>query len=237
MNQDKEYVESLRELQQTQNIHFNNISLLLEAFVHRSYLNENPSVSLQSNERLEFLGDAVIGFLVTEKLFREFPHLNEGDMTRLRSQIVCQEGLSFLARKIHLGRYLLLSRGESLTGGRDRDSNLARTFEALIGALYLDGGLNSVEEFLSDRITTQGIVALMEQETSDYKSRLQEYTQGKYQLTPVYVTIQEEGPPHDRDFAVEVKIGDEVLGVGKGKSKKKAEENAAGKALEKLVPG
>ncbi len=235
MNQDKEYLITLRELQDNSGFHFNNVNLLMEAFMHRSYLNENPAISLQSNERLEFLGDAIIGFIITERLFREFPQLNEGEMTRLRSQIVCQEGLSALARQMNLGKYLLLSKGESLTGGRDRDSNLARTFEAFTGAIYLDQGLPSVKDFLFGKIITQEIIALMTSETFDFKSRLQEYTQAKYQLTPVYETIREKGPPHDRNFVVEVKAGEKVIGKGQGKSKKKAEEAAAMYALKKFV--
>lgn len=235
MNQGKEYIQSLEELQEASGFHFNNINLLMEAFMHRSYLNENPAISLQSNERLEFLGDAIIGFIITERLFQEFPQLSEGEMTRLRSQIVCQEGLSALARQINLGKYLLLSKGESLTGGRDRDSNLARTFEAFTGAIYLDQGLPSVKDFLFSKITKQDILALMTSETFDFKSKLQEYMQAKYQLTPVYETIQEEGPPHDRIFVVEVKAGEKIIGKGQGKSKKKAEEDAAKYALENLI--
>jgi len=228
-------VQALAELQESIGLRFTDPDLLLEAFVHRSFLNENPSVSLRSNERLEFLGDAVIGFIITERLFKEFPLLSEGDMTRLRSQIVCQEGLSALARQTGLGKYLLLSRGESLTGGRDRDSNLARTFEALVGALYLDRGLPAAKDFFFSRITSEGILSLIASETFDFKSKLQEFAQARFQLTPVYETVKEEGPPHDRSFVVEVKLGDEVTGRGQGKSKKKAEEEAAKYALENLT--
>lgn len=235
MNQEKAYVQALGELQETMGLRFTDPDLLLEAFVHRSFLNENPSVFLRSNERLEFLGDAVIGFIITERLFKQFPLLSEGEMTRLRSQIVCQEGLSALARQIGLGKYLLLSRGESLTGGRDRDSNLARTFEALVGALYLDRGLPAAKDFLFSRITAEGLLALMVSETFDFKSRLQEFAQAKFQLTPVYETVKEEGPPHDRNFFVRVRLGDDVAGTGEGKSKKKAEEEAAKYALENLT--
>lgn len=235
MNQDKESIQALVELQETLGFRFNNINLLLEALTHRSYINENPTIPLESNERLEFLGDAIIGFIITERLFREFPLLREGEMTRLRSQIVCQESLSALARQINIGKYLLLSKGESLTGGRDRDSNLARTFEALVGALYLDQGLPAIKDFLFSKITTQGILDLMASETFDFKSKLQECTQAKYQLTPGYETVKEEGPPHDRNFVVEVKIGEKIIGKGRGKSKKKAEEDAARYALEKFI--
>lgn len=235
MNQDKEYIQTLERLQEDLGFRFNNINLLLEALAHRSYLNENPTIPLQSNERLEFLGDAIIGFIITERLFQEFPLLSEGEMTRLRSQIVCQEGLSALARQIKLGKYLLLSKGEILTGGRDRDSNMARTFESFVGALYMDRGLPAVKDFLFSKITVQNILALIESENFDFKSKLQEYTQAKFQLTPIYETVKEEGPPHDRNFIVEVKAGKKVLGKGQGKSKKKAEEDAAKYALVKLV--
>lgn len=232
---EKEYAESLEELQRNSGFHFNNMNILVEAFVHRSYLNENPGSPLHSNERLEFLGDSIIGFVIAEKLFRELPQLSEGEMTRLRSQIVSQEGLSALARQIDLGKYLLLSRGEGISGGRDRDSNLARTFESLMGAIYLDQGLPAVKDFLNRMVMSQDVVALMTSETFDYKSKLQEYTQAKYQVTPVYETVEEEGPPHDRNFLVIVKAGEKVIGEGKGKSKKKAEEEAAKYALEKMV--
>lgn len=234
MNLDKEYLQALTELQEAIGFQFYNIGFLLEAMAHRSYLNENPEAGFKSNERLEFLGDSIIGFIVAETLFQEFPLLSEGEMTRLRSHIVSQEGLSSIARRMNLGKYLLLSKGESLTGGRDRDSNLARTCESLIGAIFLDKGLPAVKDFLLDKITMEEIFDLMTSESFDFKSKLQEYTQAKYQLTPTYEIAKEEGPSHDKTFAIQVKVGEKIVGRGQGKSKKKAEEKAAKNALRNL---
>ena len=215
-------------------IHFNDVSLLEQAFVHSSYLNENPDFSLPNNERLEFLGDAVLDFIVAENLYVEFPELPEGDLTKTRAFLVCRETLAKVASLLKVGDWLLLGQGEETTGGRTRQSNLANTMEALIGAICLDQGLEKAREFilkqtkpLKERIRAGKI-------KPNYKKLLQEFTQKKTQLMPTYYMVEAIGPDHDKQFTVEVMIGGEVLGRGMGKRKKDAEVEAARLAWEKL---
>ena len=215
-------------------VYFKDVSLLQQAFVHSSYLNENPDFPLPDNERLEFLGDAVLDFIVAENLYTDFPQLPEGDLTMIRAFLVCRESLDEIASSLGLGRWLLLGRGEEATGGRTRQSNLADAVEALIGAVYLDQGLGTTKEFVLrqlepfvQRIRAGGI-------SPNYKALLQEFIQKQTQVTPSYHVTEAIGPDHDRQFTVEVVIEREVLGSGVGKSKKSAEVEAARIAWEKL---
>ncbi len=224
----------LAALQQALGISFNDLSLLEQALVHSSYANENPGIAPTSNERLEFLGDAILGFIIARELYQRFPNLSEGEMTRLRSLLVRQDALSRMARAISLGNYLYLGRGEEASGGRRKPANLAGALEAVIAAIFLDRGLSSAREFVLsladkelDKMLSQGVEV-------DYKSQLQELIQGRQQQTPTYQVIEVMGPAHDQRFTVEVKIGDSVLGRGSGKSKKKAEAEAARSALAQL---
>ena len=221
-------------LQETMGVRFQDSSLLEEALVHRSYLNENPHFLLPSNERLEFLGDAILSFVAGELLFDRFPELTEGDLTRLRATLVRRETLAGFAASLGLGRYLYLSRGEEESGGRERGTILCAALEALVGALYLDQGMATTRSLLAkllepkmERILSCGL-------DRDPKSLLQELSQGELQLAPSYRTIGEEGPDHAKEFTVEVLIGAEVYGRGKGPSKQAAEEEAAREALEKI---
>ena len=224
-----------QDLQQTIGIAFRDTSLLEQAFIHSSYVNENPNSPLSDNERLEFLGDALLSFIVTEKLYHEFPHLAEGELTEIRVSLIREETLAQLASELNLGDYLFLAKGEELTGGRGRQSNLADTFEALIGAIFLDQGLTAIKDFVLrklhgqlEQIKTEGI-------GQNYKALLQEFTQAKYKLLPTYRIVEVSGPDHDKNFTVEVALEDRILGTGSGKSKRAAEMEAAHSAWEKLA--
>ncbi|MFC1896951.1 ribonuclease III [Chloroflexota bacterium] len=225
----------LTALQQTLGISFNDPSLLEQALVHSSYVNENPGFALDSNERLEFLGDAVLGLVVTEKLYRDFPNSTEGEMTRRRVALVRGSTLARVARTIKLGDYLYLGKGEEIGGGRHKPANLAGVLEAMIAAIFLDQGLISTEKFIL-RLFNEELQKVADQRAGvDYKSQLQELIQAREQQTPAYQLVETVGPDHDRRFTVEVRIGDVVLGMGSGKSKKIAETEAARVALEQLV--
>ena len=215
-------------------ISFNDLSLLEQAMVHSSYLNENPSYAPFSNERLEFLGDAILGFIVAEKLYQDFPDLTEGEMTRLRSVLVRRDTLARLARDVKLGDYLYLGKGEEASGGRYKSANLAGAMEAVVAAVFLDQGLTITRELVI-KLFDEELQKVMRQGAEvDYKSQLQELIQSRYQLTPDYRLIEATGPDHDKRFTVEVMLGDTVLGRGSGKSKKMAETEAAHSALAQL---
>lgn len=219
--------------QQALGVEFSDSSLLEQALIHTSYLNENPETNLHSNQRLEYLGDAVLGLVVAEKLYRDNPDFDEGTMTRLRSALVRKETLARVSRRINLGDYLYLGKGEDATGGRNKPANLASTLEAVIAAVYLDKGFAVAEELiyrlLDDEFQTSAAENLI-----DYKSKLQEVVQSREQQTPVYRVTGETGPDHDKTFSVEVRLRNKLLGTGTGKSKKEAETSAARNALENL---
>ena len=223
----------LAALQQTLGISFNDPPLLEQALVHSSYVNENPGSA--SNERLEFLGDAVLGLVVAEKLYQGFPHSAEGEMTRLRAALVRGGTLARVARTIGLGDYLYLGKGEEISGGRRKPANLAGALEAVIAAIFLDQGSITIRDFIL-RLFNEELQRVASQEARvDYKSQLQELIQSREQQTPAYQLLEAMGPDHDRRFTVEVRVGDTVLGRGSGKSKKAAETAAARAALEQLL--
>jgi ribonuclease-3 len=224
-------------LQDTLGIAFRDLSLLQQALVHRSYLNENPDFALPSNERLEFLGDALLGFVVAEKLYRGFPHLSEGEMTKLRAALVRKETLARLASSLGLGAYLYMGRGEEASGGRTRQSTLASALEAVMGAILMDQGFAAAQEFVLRLLDGEIHRATAGRLTADYKSQLQEIVQARYHVTPLYRTIEEVGPDHAKAFTVEVTVDDSVIGMGRGKSKRMAEKEAARDALERLAQG
>jgi ribonuclease-3 len=230
LNLRKEAMADLDVLQKILGTSFKDHSLLEQALIHTSYINENPGLKLTSNERLEFLGDAILGFIIAQELYQRFPQSSEGEMTKLRSSVVCQNALSRMARAIHLGDYLYLGRGEETSGGQRKPANLASALEAIIAAIFLDRGLTAARGF---------ILRLVGQELNkgtepDYKSRLQELLQARQQPKPTYQVIAVVGPDHDRTFTVEVRVGGNVLGRGSGKSKKAAETKAARSALARL---
>ena len=224
----------LASLSEALKISFHDLSLLEQAMVHSSYINENPGYAPFSNERLEFLGDAVLGFIVAEKLYQDYPGLAEGEMTKLRAVLVRRGTLARIARGIKLGDYLYLGKGEEASGGHDKPVNLAGALEAVIAAVYLDQGLTATRELVL-RLFNAELQKVIERSTEiDYKSELQEFVQSRYHLTPSYRLIEATGPDHDKKFIVEVMVGDMVLGRGMGKSKKIAEAEAARSALEQL---
>lgn len=224
----------LNDLQSQIGINFANPDTLLQALIHRSYLNENKAPNLHSNERIEFLGDAILELWVTEKLFTIFPDLPEGDLTNLRSLIVCTDNLAKVAQEFNLGQYIMLSHGEETHQGRQNLSILADTFESLIGAVYLDSGNIATNQFL-EKFISPSINQLSQQKIyKDPKSLFQEIAQSKRGVTPNYKTIAESGPDHKKTFEVGVYLNDNLITTGKGISKQKAEEAAAITATKKL---
>lgn len=208
--------------------------LLREAFTHRSYLNESRE-KIASNERLEFLGDAVLEILVSEYLFHRFPEYPEGKLTLLRSSIVRTETLAKAAQNQSLGKYLRMSRGEEEHGGRTNESILANTYEAVIGALYLNQGLAVVKSFLESTLFPYFEEIINNKSYRDAKSHLQEVVQEKHKITPIYKVLKEEGPDHLKRFTVGVFVGDEKIGEGSGKNKQAAESKAAEAGLNRFV--
>lgn len=216
------------------NLKFKNPNLLQQAFIHRSYLNEHKQNDLQSNERLEFLGDAVLELITSLYLFDKFPQKPEGELTALRSALVKTETLYAVAQKLELGKHLKMSRGEKRTGGQTNPSLLANTVEAVIGAIYLDQGFEASNQFISIHIFPYLQDILNKGLYRDYKSSLQEIVQSQNQATPEYQTISAVGPDHNKTFKVKVLINHKALAIGTGASKQKAQQAAAQKALEKF---
>ncbi|WP_163536765.1 ribonuclease III [Gracilibacillus sp. YIM 98692] len=221
-------------LQKQLDIYFRDEKLLRQAFTHSSYVNEHRKRKLMDNERLEFLGDAVLELGVSQYLFREYADMEEGDLTKLRASIVCEPALVKFAESLHFSDYVLLGKGEEMTGGRNRPALLADVFEAFIGALYLDQGYDQVISFLKahvyPKITTGAF-----SHTMDYKSQLQETVQQHKNKLVEYEIVDEKGPAHDREFSAVVTINGNVAGKGIGRTKKEAEQRAAKQALDALV--
>ncbi len=230
-------MSELRHLQDRLGVRFADLSLLQRALTHRSYANEHPEHALEDNERLEFLGDAVLDFVAGEYLYHRFPEMDEGRLTRLRAGLVRTETLARFARRFGLGRALLLGRGEAESGGRTRAKNLCGAFEALIGALYLDQGLNAVRSVMEPLFTPAVEDILNRAADKDAKSLLQEWSQATLGKTPSYRTVASEGPDHAKRFTVEVVIGGRVYGTGRGHSKQAAAQAAAQHALEQVAAG
>jgi len=212
---------------------FKDANLLKEAVTHRSYLNENPKWGLPHNERLEFLGDAVLELIITEALFEKFPKEQEGRLTTLRAALVNFQMLASLSKKINLEKFLLMSRGEAKDKGRAREVILANAMEAIIGALYQDGGYECAKAMVIEIIFSEVDMVLKEGLFRDPKSLLQEKTQSELKLTPLYKLVSETGPDHKKVFIVGVYFGSEEVARGDGFSKQEAEVSAAEKALEK----
>ncbi len=212
---------------------FKNKKLFDQAFTHRSFLNETTE-KVSSNERMEFLGDSIISFVISGYLFSRYPQFNEGILTNMRSLLVNTKSLAEVARELNLGEYLKLSKGEEDSKGRQNQSLLADSFEALVGALFLDSGIEQTKDFLM-QVFSQRVQDLeKERSFKDPKSLLQEFIQSRKQTSPAYKVLKELGPAHSRVFTMGVFIGNKLFEEGKGKSKQEAEENAALKALEKL---
>ena len=214
---------------------FRDISLLQNALAHSSYANERWHCSLMSNERLEFLGDSILGMVVAEYLYRSFPDRPEGELTRMRADMVCEKTLAAVAGRIDLGRHLLLGNGEEQGGGRTRNSILADAVESVIAASFLDGGMEAARQFIQKFILVE--VPVKKLHNVDYKTSLQELVQQKKNQALTYTLVGESGPDHDKRFEVEVKLNGKVVGLGSGSSKKRAEQDAARTAMEALFPG
>ena len=224
---------TLDALQETIGIRFKDRELLTRAFIHRSYLNEAKHLNI-SNERLEFLGDAVLSFLTSEYLYKTYPDFPEGTLTNIRSSLVKTQTLAAVAKTLKLGELLLLSHGEEASGGRDNVSLLADAFEALLGAIYLDTDEETARGFLTRFLFPQASEIVKTKAYVDYKSLFQEIIQQKSRVSPTYVVIKSEGPDHAKTFWVSATVGGITMGEGKGKSKQEAEQAAAASALEKL---
>ena len=220
--------KKLNELQKNIGYEFKHEVLLKQALTHSSYAHEKNLKELMDNERLEFLGDAVLEVVSSEFLFKNHPEMNEGQMTKLRASLVCEQSLATCARQLNLGSFLLLGNGEDLTGGRDRDSILSDAWEALIGAMYLDGGFTSAKEFIL-KYVLQDIEH--KKLFYDSKTMLQEVIQNKYKQTLHYVLLSEDGPDHNKVFTVQAYMDQTPLMTGKGRTKKAAEQNAAYQSL------
>lgn len=226
-------LENPQELAKRLNLQITDWLLLSRALTHRSYLNEHPE-ALEDNERLEFLGDAVLDFVVGAWLYHRFPEMPEGDLTRMRSALVHTEQLAEFALEIDLGKAMRLGRGESQAGGRNRPALLCDTFEALIGALYLDGGIPAVNDFLEDLLISASEDILENNKNEDPKSLFQEWAQSQGYSAPLYVTKNSFGPDHSKIFEVEVLLSGKPFGIGQGHSKQQAAKAAAKQALIRL---
>ena len=222
----------IKELEKSIGYQFRDISLLENALAHSSYANERWHNSLRSNERLEFLGDSILGMIVADHLYRNFPDRPEGELTRMRADMVCEQSLAVVANRISLGRHLLLGHGEEQGGGRNRSSILADAVESVIAACYLDGGYEAALKFVNTFILSD--VPVVKFHNADYKTALQEKVQQKKNQTLSYHLVGEEGPDHDKRFRVEVWLNGKSVGSGTGTSKKRAEQDAARVALEDL---
>ena len=214
---------------------FKNIALLQNALAHSSYANERWHNSLMSNERLEFLGDSILGMCVAEYLYCTFPDRPEGELTRMRADMVCEQTLANVAGRIGLGEHLLLGKGEEQGGGRTRNSILADAVESVIAASFLDGGMGAAKQFIQKFILVE--VPVKKLHNVDYKTSLQELVQQKKNQVLSYALVGESGPDHDKHFEVEVSLNGKVVGLGSGSSKKRAEQDAARVAIEFLFPG
>jgi ribonuclease-3 len=233
MRNNQNRINQLNEFCKTIGFEFHNIEILDIAFTHRSYVNENTETTPTHNERLEFLGDAVIELITSEHLFRTYPNRPEGELTSFRSAAVRTESLADIAKSLNYGEYLKMSKGEELTGGRQKDYLLANCFEAVIGAIYIDQGMAKAKEFVDKYLTVRFSNIVDNRLDIDMKSKFQEIAQAVLKQTPYYKVLKEEGPDHEKVFTVGLYVNDELFGQGQGASKQKAEEASAKDALEK----
>lgn len=231
MNLDMGHKEKLKDLQDKISYNFRELSLLLEALTHSSYVNEHPDEGIYDNERLEFLGDAVLDLVIGDMLFKQYKEADEGKLSRLRAILVDERGLFEQAQKIGLGDYLLLGRGEEQGGGRQKPSVLAGSLEALIGAIYLDGGFEVAYRVIISLFEKEIAQAESRIELADPKTTIQELTQSMFKCLPDYKVIEEKGPPHDRLFRVALFLKGKLISTGIGRSKKEAEQEAAREGL------
>ena len=224
----------LKDLEEAIGYRFRNITLLQNALAHSSYANERWQDSLKSNERLEFLGDSILGMVVAKHLYENFPSRPEGELSRMRADMVCESSLARIATQLDLGKHLLLGHGEEQNGGRSRASILADAMESVIAASFLDGGMEAAAGIIHRFVLCS--VPVVRMQNADYKTALQEQVQQKKNQHLSYALVGESGPDHDKSFTVEVQLNGKVVGTGTGKSKKRAEQDAAKNALAALFP-
>lgn len=229
----KKLHEQLEEIEKKLHYHFQNRGLLALAFVHRSYVNENKDV-IHHNERLEFLGDSILGLVIADYLFQLLPELSEGDLSYLRSRLVEATSCMNFLQKLEIQSYILLGKGEKLNDGRGRDTILADLFEAVVGAIYLDGGMSAAKNFILGNFHTD-IEAIIQKPVSNWKAVLQDLCQKRFQLPPYYQVLDATGPDHNKTFTIAVVISGNELGRGEGPSKKEAQQAAAQHAIEALL--
>ncbi|MEC9489241.1 MAG: ribonuclease III [Halanaerobium sp.] len=227
-------MRALSELEEELAIHFSDRSLLEKALRHKSYIMEQPEQGLEDNERLEFLGDSVLDLVISEYIYKAYQDHTEGDLAKIRAVVVSAPVLAGIAKTIALGSYIFLGRGEEISGGRKRENLLADTFEALIGAIYLDQGLEQARQFILGNLEDEVQAVEAGEHIHDFKTMLQEITQKKYNTLPHYEVVKEEGPEHNKRFLVQVALEDKPLGQGQGTSKKEAEQRAAKEAVQEL---
>ncbi len=234
MPMDEKRIEQLKKLSEKLSHAFRDFILFNTALTHRSYANENPETVREDNERIEFLGDAVLQLCISDILIKKFPEYNEGQLSKVRAAMVNEQPLAGLAREYRIGDFMLLGKGEENSGGRDKDSILGNAIEAIIGSIYLDGGYESALRFIETSfqpLVDEWIECPL---YMDYKSLLQETSQSRFKLVPQYQIVSESGPDHDKTFTIEISINDTTITAGTGKNKKEAEQDAARKALDKL---
>ena len=227
-------MEKLHELEQHLDYTFHDLRLLRAALYHSSYANEHRAQSVSSNERLEFLGDAVLGFVSADYLYRKHPDLPEGELTRIRAALVCEDSLHEVAQRLHLGDFLMLGKGEESGGGRHRPSILADAVEAVLAAVYLDGGIDEARALVHRILLEKEPEQVVESRRRDCKTELQELVQRKPNQELRYELVSESGPDHAKVFTVAVMLNGQVVGLGSGHSKKEAEQSAARTALEQM---
>ncbi|MGM0438608.1 MAG: ribonuclease III [Bacillota bacterium] len=226
--------KNMDELEEILGIKFKDKSLLRRAVTHKSFPNENPKLDIKNNERMEFLGDAVLDLSMSSYLFEKFPDYPEGKLAKMKAILVSAPVLSEIAKEININKFLLLGKGEEMTGGRERDSILADSLEGIIGAIYLDQGLDAADKFIVENFKNDIEIVKSGDHIRDYKTLLQETIQKNSNKRPEYFVEDEKGPDHNKTFIVRVEFSDRILGFGKGSSKKDAEQKAAKVALENL---
>jgi len=234
MNKHELLKKNIHEFENLIEYKYKDINNAIRAFTHSSYANEVKDPAIKSNERLEFLGDAVLNVTISDIIYRKYPDLSEGEMTRIRASIVCEPSLMQCAIKLKLGEYIMLGKGEELTGGRNRASILADAFESVIGSIYIDGGMRKARSFILKQMKKNIEDGVKGTIFIDYKTSLQELIQKKGEAKISYRVLEEKGPDHNKVFVVEVSVDNKVLSIGEGKSKKEAEQNAAMKAFNKI---
>lgn len=237
MNRKERQQLQLEAMQERLGIHFRQPDLLKQALTHKSYVNERIHEDVEDNERLEYLGDAILDFITADMLFARFPTMPEGQMTRLRAALVRTEALAQIAAEYQVGEALIMGKGESASGGRERQSNLCNAFEAVVGAVYLDQGLEAVKELVIPRLTTMQKDVMEEAIRKDPRSLFQEIIQAEYGVTPEYETVEYSGPEHLKVYTVAIIVAGQTVSTGEGKSKRIAAQDSARVALEKLEAG